>query len=121
MYNLTFEPEYPMIHLTFSGHVIPDEVRQCRAEIETMLQNLSSGFSLLTDLSTLEVMDYACTEGIRSVMDQFRKGGVGHIIRVIPDPKKDIGFNIMSIFHYPHEVDTRTVTSLTEALGVLRT
>jgi hypothetical protein len=33
-------------------------------------------------------------------MEFFDRNGVSMVVRVIPDPKKDIGMNILTIFHY---------------------
>jgi hypothetical protein len=40
---------------------------------------------------------------------------VTEIIRVIPDPNMDIGFNIMSASHYSKQIKVHTVRSRQEA------
>ena len=44
---------------------------------------------------------------------------IGTVVRVIPDPTKDIGFNIMSRFHYSPEVKLRIYDNLAEAVKSL--
>ena len=39
--------------------------------------------------------------------------------RVVPDPHKDIGLNILSQFHYARELPITTVETLVEALDRL--
>ena len=119
MYLLTVDSKRELVHLVFVGHVNSDEARRCRAEIETLLPTLKRGFRLLTDLSALEKMDTACAGEIRIVMDDLHKHGVSQVIRVIPDHKKDIGFAVMSHFHYGHDVSIQTVESLAEALKAI--
>ena len=41
--------------------------------------------------------------------------GVAEVVRVIPDPQKDIGLNILSVFHYSRRVRIVTCESLAEA------
>jgi hypothetical protein len=40
-------------------------------------------------------------------------------VRVIPDPHRDIGLKIMSIFHYAGDVQIITCQSLAEAEEIL--
>jgi hypothetical protein len=69
----------------------------------------------MTDLSQLEKMDYECAPSIRKAMDYCREKGISQVVRVIPDPRKDIGFNIMSLFHYGHDLRIVTCSTLEEA------
>jgi hypothetical protein len=119
MYLVTVNPKRELMHLAYVGHVNADETKRCRAELEVLLPTLKPGFRLLTDLSGLEEMDYACADDIRAVMDELRERGISHAIRVIPDQKKDIGFTVMSYFHYGRDVRVQTVKSLAEALKAL--
>ena len=42
--------------------------------------------------------------------------GVASVTRVIPDPHKDIGLNILSQFHYGPEIEIATFQTLADAL-----
>jgi len=53
------------------------------------------------------------------VMELIAQAGVGMVVRVIPDPSKDIGMNILTIFHYPPGLHVATCRNLTEAAGAL--
>jgi anti-anti-sigma regulatory factor len=79
------------------------------------LPNLTKGFKILTDLSGLNSMDALCVSELKRMMDLCRKSGVGTVARVIPDPAKDIGFNILSLFHYRDKVHVLTFQTLAEA------
>ena len=52
-------------------------------------------------------------------MDAVAEKEVGMVVRVIPDPHKDIGLNILSKFHYGPEIKLATFESLAEALSAL--
>ena len=45
--------------------------------------------------------------------------GVSLVVRVIPDPAKDIGMNILSLFHYRHRPRSVTCASMEEAARLL--
>jgi hypothetical protein len=77
------------------------------------------GFTLLTDLSRLEAMEYSCTPIIAKIMDHFNSRQVAKIVRVIPDGDKDIGFSILSMFHYNTSIPITTCENLSEAEALL--
>jgi hypothetical protein len=45
----------------------------------------------------------------------YDQKGIAKVVRVIPDPGKDIGLSIMSLFHYRRGVSIVTVETLAEA------
>lgn len=116
MYQIEFESERGLVKVAFSGLVGIDEARRCRTEMELLLSNVKPGFRLLTDLSGLEEMDFVCIDEVRALMDNFREHGVAHVVRVIPDRHKDIGFTVMSYFHYGSDVSVQTVDTLAEGI-----
>jgi hypothetical protein len=60
-------------------------------------------------------MSLDCAPEIAKVMDLCAKAGVQLIVRVIPDPAKDIGFTILTRFHYPNKPRALTCQTLAEA------
>ena len=52
-------------------------------------------------------------------MELYRSRGVARVVRIIPDPGKDIGLGILSIFHYPHGLQIITCENRAEALRAL--
>lgn len=95
------------------------EARHCFEKVQTLLADLQPGFRLLTDLSQLESMDSSCSLYIKQIMDVCDEHGVAMVVRVVPDPHKDIGFNIMSLFHFSREVSIVTCSHRDEATGAL--
>ena len=53
--------------------------------------------------------------GVGRIMELIAQAGVGLVVRVIPDSSKDIGMNILSIFHYPRNLQVVTCQTLTQA------
>ena len=72
---------------------------------------------MLTDLSGLDSMELDCATELTAVMDAFKATGVGTVVRIVPDPAKDIGFNILSIVHYRRGVRIATCQTAEEASG----
>ena len=64
-------------------------------------------------------MDAECVPELGRAMELLDQGGVGLIVRVIPDPAKDIGMNILTVFHYPHQPRVITCETLADALRKL--
>ena len=119
MTRFEFEQQRNLLRISYSGHVTLDEVRGMRPELDATLQSVPSGFRLLADLSGLDEMDVECSSEIRLVMDDLRERGVAQIVRVIPDHWKDIGFAMMSRFHYNSSVSMQTVETAEEAAHLL--
>jgi hypothetical protein len=99
--------------------VTPDETHAWREKIGAVLGQLRPGFKLLADFTFMESMDYACAPDVEYAMDLCNEAGVAKVVRVIPDPRLDIGMSIMSLFHYPRSVSIITCQSMQEGLAAL--
>jgi len=108
-----------LAQVTFSGKVTIEESRLRAQEIRGDPFTLRPGFTLLTDLSQLEAMDPGCAADIKSIMEFLNQHGIDRVVRIIPDPQKDIGFGIMSLFHYAKGVRIVTCATPQEAQRVL--
>ena len=115
MYQIETDKARNLLVITYQGHVTPAELAQDRAKLVAAVGSLQPGFRLLTDLSGLDAMDYACATQIEATMDLMRKKGVAEVVRVVPDPHKDIGFTVMSFFHYRRTVPVLTCETRAEA------
>jgi hypothetical protein len=80
------------------------------------MDQLEPGFFLLTDLSHLESMEASCAPELGAIMDLCSSKGMSTVVQVIPDPNKDIGFDLISHFHHDPPVKTQTHASLAEAI-----
>jgi anti-anti-sigma regulatory factor len=108
-----------LVVVTFAGHVDRAQAQQKLYKVAAALEGMKPGFRLLTDLSGLDSMEYDCAPAISATMDLFRKKGVAEVVRVVPDPHKDIGFKVMSLFHYGRKVPVLTCETRAEALEKL--
>jgi anti-anti-sigma regulatory factor len=119
MFETGFDKANNLLSMTFCGRVTADEVKAGIDQLGGFLVETNPGFRLLTDMTKLERMDNACIPHISNSMDLLDKNGVATVVRVIPDPQKDIGFNILSLFHYRRDVRIVTCETLEEAMSAL--
>ena len=85
-------------------------------QIREVLQGVAPGFRVLADFRGLESMDSAAAPHIAKMMDALAEKEVASVTRVMPDPRKDIGLNILSQFHYGPEVTITTFDTLADAV-----
>ena len=119
MIEAQVEKAQGLLKVRYSGRVGAEETGRGVVDLERLLEELERGFRLLADLSDLEAMDLACEPDLKRMMDLCNAKGVKLIVRIIPDPSKDIGLNIMSLFHYRHRVRIVTCQTLAEGLRIL--
>jgi hypothetical protein len=119
---IRFEVDEPQNLLTirYRGSVAPEETQKGLDEIRSGLTRLTSGFRLLADLTELERMDLGCAPFIEKAMDLCNEKGASMVVRVIPDRHRDIGMQIMSIFHYGGDTKIVTCETLARAAELLR-
>ena len=119
MFKIEVEKGQNLLKISYSGATTAQEVQLCAQEVQLPLSELATGFRLLTDLTDLESMEAKAIPHIRRIMDLCNQRGVAMVVRVIPDPRKDIGLNIMSLFHYHRRVRIVTCQNLEEAKRAL--
>src|SRR5882762_2676817 len=108
-----------LLVIRYSGSVVPTETERGLGEIQSALPKLQSAFRLLADLTELELMDVACAPFIEKAMDACNEKGISTVVRVIPDPARDIGMKIMSLFHYGANVRILTCENMEQARELL--
>ena len=119
MFLIEFDQSRNLLVIRYSDHVGPDETERALEEVRLALDNVERGFRLLADLTDLRSMDLLCAPHIESAMDICNEKGVTDVVRIIPDPRRDIGLQIMSHFHYGGNVRIVTCESVGEAMDLL--
>ena len=119
MFSIEADAINRLIKISWSENVSADEVRECAEQLGALTADIRPGFRVLTDLTGLESMDPTGASYIAAMMDLVAAKQVGLIVRVIPDPHKDIGLHILSYFHYGSQVQIMTYQNLTDALQSL--
>lgn len=108
-----------LLHLSYIGRVQAEEVARGREEVAAMVKDWPDGFRVLADFGRLESMDVEAMTAVGRLMDMSSQRGVELVVRVIPDPSKDLGMNILGMFHYKHPLEVVTCETMEEAARAL--
>jgi len=119
MLLVTSNKSKQLLYISYNGQLRLEELQSGRDDLTTQLGELSRGFHLLVDFSRLESMGLDCAPELGRMMELIGQAGVGLVVRVIPDPSKDIGLNILTVFHYPHHLRVVTCQNMAEAARAL--
>ncbi|MGO8839399.1 MAG: hypothetical protein ACLQAH_12785 [Limisphaerales bacterium] len=115
MFLVALNKPRQLLYLSYIGHVTPEELLRGCEDIKAMAADLKPGFRLLADFGRLESMDLACRTELGRLMELADQSGVGLLVRVIPDTTKDIGVDILALFHYRNRPKSVTCRNLVEA------
>jgi hypothetical protein len=108
-----------LLVLSVAGIVTEKESRETVARVQEKLEGMSPGFVALADFRWLKSMETGTAPCIAEIMDAFVSKGVSAVVRVMPDPHRDIGLNILSPFHYGPKVRLMTFETLADAIQAL--
>ena len=119
MYSVEADRSKKLIVISARGRVTRQEVQTLAAEVRVMVQDFAPGFRAVTEFRFMETMESAAAPHVGEIMDALAAKGVATVVRVMPDPRKDIGFNILSRFHYGPDIHVLTVETLADAIEAL--
>ncbi|HYG24404.1 MAG TPA: hypothetical protein VEH04_16625 [Verrucomicrobiae bacterium] len=119
MYLVTANKPRQILHLIFAGRVTMAELQNGEGDLREVIKDFTPGFTLITDLERAESIEPECARPIGATMELCDRHGIGRVIRVIPDQAKDIGFNILSAFHYTRAPRTLVFKKLIQAVEAL--
>jgi len=115
MFLATSNKARRLLHLSYINHVDTADLRHGHDDVAALLADLPSGLKVLVDLERLQSMDTDCVRELGIVMELLDRHGLEQVVRVIPDPTKDIGLNILSRFHYHRNLRITNCASMQEA------
>lgn len=116
MYAVELDQSKRLLVISATQKVTAQEANMAAQRIRELLQDIEPGFHLLADFRWLESMDSAAARHIARIMDFLAEKKVASVTRVVPDPHKDIGLNILSQFHYGANVKIATFQTLADAV-----
>jgi len=119
MYAVELDQSKRLLVISAVQRVTAAEAKLAAQRVRELLQDVVPGFRVLADFRWLDSMDSASARYIAEIMDALAKKGLASVTRVIPDPHKDIGLNILSQFHYGPEIKIATFETLADALQSL--
>ena len=121
MYLASVNKAKRLLCLSFIGKVEAEELARGLQDLAALLSELEPGFRVLADLERLDSIGVGGAAEIGKAMELCDQKGVGLVVRVIPDHTKDIGFGILTLFHYrqaPHTMTCKTMIEAAKALGI---
>ena len=116
MYAIELDRSKRLLVISALQRVTAEQAKLAAQRVRELLHDVAPGFRFLADFRWLDSMDSAAARHIAEIMDALAKKGVASVTRVIPDPHKDIGLNILSQFHYGPEIQIATFQTLADAL-----
>jgi len=116
MYAVELDRSKRLLVISAVGHVTAREVQGVAQSVREVLHQAAPGFHVLADFRWLESMDSTAAPHLAEIMDALTEKGVGSVTRVFSDPRKDIGLNILSQFHYGPNVSITTFETLADAV-----
>ena len=116
MYAVELDRSKRLLVISATQKVTAEEAKMVAQRIRELLQDITPGFRVLADFRGLQSMDSAAAPHIAKIMDALAEKEVASVTRVMPDPHKDIGLNILSQFHYGANVKIATFETLADAL-----
>ena len=116
MYAVELDRSKRLLVISAAARVTAEEAKLAAQRIREVLRDVAPGFHALADFRWLDSMDPAAVPHIAAIMDALAEKNVASVTRVMPDPHKDIGLNILSQFHYGANVKIETFETLADAL-----
>jgi|SRR5438876_9279884 len=119
MYSVELDRSRRLLVISAAQRVSVAEAREAVRQVRALLETVAPGFRLLADFRWLDSMDAAAAPHVGEIMDLLAEKQVASVTRVMPDPHKDIGLNILSQFHYGPKIPIATFETLADALQAL--
>jgi hypothetical protein len=116
MYAVELDQSKCFLVISAAQTVTADETKLVAQRIPELLRDVAPGFRVLADFRWLDSMEPTAARYIAEIMDALAEKEVASVTRVVPDPHKDIGLNILSQFHYGPQIQVVTFATLADAL-----
>ena len=119
MYAVELDRSKRLLVISATQRVTAEQAKLAAQRVRELVHDVEPGFRVLADFRWLDSMDPAAARHIADMMDAIAEKRAVSVTRVIPDPHKDIGLNILSQFHYGPEIQIATFETLADALQTM--
>jgi hypothetical protein len=116
MYAVELDESKRLLVISATQRVTAEQAKIAAQRVRQLLQDVAPGFRVLADFRWLDSMDSGAARHIADIMDAVAEKEVASVTRIMPDPHKDIGLNILSHFHYGPQIQITTFATLADAL-----
>ena len=120
MFLAEIDRSHRLLEITVADHVAPEDGTFCLERLQSLLKDIQPGFRLLSDLSGIKSMPTTTAPYIGQIMELCVDKGLESVVRVLPpEPRYDIGYAILSQFHYGPHVRIVTCDNVEDAASHL--
>src|SRR5947199_8413844 len=119
MYSVEIDQSKRVLAVSARRQVTAEQAKLGAQQVRELVRDVAPGIRVLADFRWLESMDPAAAPHVAEIMDALAEKRVASVTRVMPDPHKDIGLNILSQFHYGPEIQLATFETLADAIQSL--
>lgn len=110
-----------LLKITGEDHIAPEDARLCFERLKSLLTDIPPGFRLLSDLSGVKSMPTTTAPYIGLIMELCTEKGLQSVVRILPPERRnDVGYAILSQFHYGPDVRIITCDNVEEAASHLK-
>ena len=121
MYSVELDKTKKLLVISAAGDVTTEEMKTAAEKVRIIIKDAGPGLRALTDLRWMNSMEPGAARYVGDIMDALAERKLASVTRVVPDPHKDIGFNILSQFHYKSDIQIFTFETLADAVESLTT
>lgn len=111
MINVDYQRGRNLLRVEFKGDVAAEEAKATNEKIDRLTASKDGGLTLVVDFSGVNTMDPEVENEVKRSMKMLAGRGLEHVVRVLPDPAADFGFDTLERFYYPNGMDVHTVRS----------
>jgi hypothetical protein len=104
-----------LLRTRYAGHATKSDMEAGVTTVRAQMAQLKPGFTILADWSQIEGLELDCVPCIAEIMELARAHGASTVVRVLPEPARDIGINMLSVVHLRGTARTVTAGNLEEA------
>jgi hypothetical protein len=116
MFVVEIDRSRRFVVISVAGYLAAEDARDAARRVREIVAEAEPGFVALADFRWLDAMATGAAPFIADIMDAFVARKVSAVVRVVPDPRKDIGLNILSQFHYGPDIRVITFETLADAV-----
>jgi hypothetical protein len=116
MYAVEIDRSKRLLVISALQHVTAEQAKMAAQRVRELVRDVEPGLRVVADFRWLESMDSVAAPHVADIMDALTEKRIASVTRIMPNPHKDIGLNILSQFHYAPDIRIATFETLADAL-----
>jgi len=121
MYAVELDKSKRLLVISGAERVTAHQVKAAAQRVRELLHDVAPGFRVLVDFRWMNSMESEAAPHLAEIMETLTEKGVASVARVVSDPHKDIGLNILSQFHYGPDIPIAIFNTLADAVQSIAT